>query len=80
MERAYLKLSRSYLECLNPAFSHTETATGVVLRKACNFIKKSPTQVLSCEYIEIFKSTYLKKQLRKTVSAYSKKRGGGEAS
>ena len=33
-----------------------------------NFIKKTPTQVFSCKYCEIFKNTYLKEHLRITAS------------
>ena len=34
-----------------------------------NFIKKTPTQILSCEICEIFKNTYFKEHLRKNASA-----------
>ena len=30
---------------------------------AANFIKKTPTQVFSCEYCEIFKNTYFEEHL-----------------
>ena len=31
--------------------------------KACNFIQETPTQELSCEHCEVFKSTYFEKHL-----------------
>ena len=34
-----------------------------------NFIKKTPTQILSCEICEIFENTYFKEHLRKNASA-----------
>ena len=34
----------------------------------CNFIKETPTQVLSCEYSEIFKNAYFEEHLRATAS------------
>ena len=41
-------------------------------RQGCNFIKKqTPTQVLSCEYYEIFKGSYFEKHLRTAASVYS---------
>ena len=39
--------------------------------KVCNFIKRdsdTATQVFSCEYCEIFKSTYSEENLRTTAS------------
>ena len=39
------------------------------LQLACNFIKKGTlTQVFSCEFCEIFKNTFFKEYLLKTVS------------
>ena len=34
----------------------------------CNFIKKTLTQVFSCEYCEIFKNTYFEEHLRTAAS------------
>ena len=31
--------------------------------QACNFVKETPAQVFSCEYCEIFKSTYFEEHL-----------------
>ena len=31
--------------------------------QACNFIKRNPTQVFSCEYCEVFKNTYYEEHL-----------------
>ena len=36
---------------------------------AWNFVKKTPTQILSCEICKIFKNTYFKEHLRTTASA-----------
>ena len=37
--------------------------------KPCNFIKRAtPTQVLSCEYCEIFRNTYFEKDLQTAAS------------
>ena len=40
----------------------------VTYLKACNFIKKTPTQVFSCEIREIFKNNYFEEHLRTTAS------------
>ena len=41
------------------------------LENTCNFIKKgTPTQVISCEYCEIFKNTYLEECLLTAGSVY----------
>ena len=37
--------------------------------KAYNFIKKTPTQVLSCEICQIFRNTYFEEHLGTTASA-----------
>ena len=43
------------------------------LIKACDFIKKqTPTQVFSCEYCEIFKSTYFDGHLQTAASVFQK--------
>ena len=39
--------------------------------KSLYFIKKTPTQVFSCVYCEIFKNTYFEKHLRKAASVNS---------
>ena len=36
--------------------------------KACNFIKETPTQVVFCEYCEIFKNTYFEEHLQMAAS------------
>ena len=36
----------------------------VAVLRACNVIKKMPTQVFSCELCELFTNTYFKKQLQ----------------
>ena len=36
--------------------------------QACNFMKKTPTQVFFCEYCDIFKKTYFEKHLQTTAS------------
>ena len=36
--------------------------------QACNFIKKTATQMLSCEICKNFKNTFLAEQLRTTAS------------
>ena len=36
--------------------------------EACNFIREIPTQVFSCKYWEIFKSTYFEKHLQMAAS------------
>ena len=36
--------------------------------QACKFIKKTPTQVFSCNVYEIFKNTYFEEHLEETVS------------
>ena len=36
--------------------------------KACNFIKKTPVQVHSCEYCKTLKNTYFEEHLRITNS------------
>ena len=36
---------------------------------ACNFIKKAPTQVFSCEYYEIFKNTYFEEHLEMALNS-----------
>ena len=42
--------------------------------KACNVIKKgTPTQAFSCEYCDIFKSTYFEEQRRNAFKNYSLK-------
>ena len=39
--------------------------------QACNFIKKTPTHVFSCEIRAIFKSTYFIEHLRTTACAFN---------
>ena len=39
--------------------------------QGCKFIKKTPTQVFSREYCEIFKNTYFEEHLRTAASVYS---------
>ena len=36
--------------------------------KACNFIEETPTQVVFCEYCEIFKNTYFEEHLQMAAS------------
>ena len=36
----------------------------VAVLRACNLIKKIPTQVFSCEFCELFKNTYFKQHVR----------------
>ena len=36
--------------------------------QVCNFIKETPTQMLSCKYCEIFKNTPLEKHLQTAVA------------
>ena len=43
------------------------------LFKAFNFIKKTPTQVFSCECYEILKNTYSEEQLRTATSEDNEK-------
>ena len=40
-------------------------------RLACSFIKKTSTQVLSCEICEIFKNTYFEEHLQMAASVKS---------
>ena len=54
--------------------SQESTCVGVFLKKtcrlkACNFIKKTPTQVFSCEVCEIFKNTFSYRTPLVTASA-----------
>ena len=39
--------------------------------QACNFIKKTPTHVFSCEIRVIFNSTYFIEHLRSTACAFN---------
>ena len=39
--------------------------------EACNFIKKTPAQVFSCEYCKISKSPYFQEHLHKDASEVS---------
>ena len=41
----------------------------VAALKACNFTKRIPTQVFSCEYCKIFKNIYFEKYLRTATSS-----------
>ena len=45
----------------------------LVFRRAYNFIKKTPTEVFSCNIYEIFKNTYFEEHLQTTASAVSAK-------
>ena len=47
--------------------SSKETTTGV-LNKKVSLSLRTPTQVFTCEYYEIFKNTYFDEQLRRTAS------------
>ena len=47
--------------------SSKETNTGV-LNKKVSLSLRTPTQVFTCEYYEIFKNTYFDEQLRRTAS------------
>ena len=40
----------------------------VVVLRACNFVKETPTQMLSCEICEIFKNSYFEEHLWTTAS------------
>ena len=42
----------------------------VATLKAGYFIKETPTQVLACEYCEIYNNTYFEKQLQSTASVH----------
>ena len=53
-------------------FIFPEAATrGVLLEKACNFIKKETlAQVFSCEFCEISKNTFFTEHLWATASVF----------
>ena len=49
----------------------SEAATrGALEAQVCNFIKTRLQQVFSCEYCDIFKSTYFEEHLRKAASVF----------
>ena len=52
----------SYLRCSVKKLVLKNFANFTVLR-ACNFIKKTPAQMLSCKILEIFKKNYFEKHL-----------------
>ena len=52
-------------------FSGKHLCQSLFMPQACNFIKKeSLAQVFSCEFFEIFKSTFFTEHLRATASGY----------
>ena len=59
-----------------PQYLQKNTCVGVFFYKAadlqaCNLLKKTPTQVFSCEYCEISKNNYFEELLRTAASETS---------
>ena len=59
------KAQMTYSGCLTTYENNHEESlsNNVAVLKVCNFIKKSPTQVFSCEYFELFKFSFLYRAL-----------------
>ena len=67
--------SHQYVLCKKGALKNVrniQRKTQVLeLENTCNFIKKkTPTEVFSCEYYEIFKNTCFEERLRTAGSVY----------
>ena len=53
---------------------HSEAAAGVVLLKACNFIKKETLgQLFSCEFCKIVKNTFFTEHIQATASVHCRR-------
>ena len=59
-----------YYETLVSRSSYLRCSVKKIFQKYRKFYRKTQTQVLSCEYCEVFKNTYFEEQLRTAASEY----------